>query len=91
MLIGKAGVSMVLSEKVRQSELKVDPLKFPVFWIPSHSQASSLPPQDMIKHSTRIDLKGKLKEYYDKLKVRCFVSGQFVCQHLHTHFQEGKS
>lgn len=27
--------------------------------------------EEMSKHSTRSELKGKLKEYYDKLKVHC--------------------
>lgn len=31
--------------------------------------------EEMIKHTNKTDLKGKMKEYYDKLKVRTYVRG----------------
>ena len=40
--------------------------------------------QDMIKHSTKTDTKGKLKEYYDKLKV-CVCVCVCVCVRAYMH------
>ena len=40
--------------------------------------------EEMIKYSTKADMKGKLKEYYDKLKVQSMYVCMCVLCMLHT-------